>query len=107
MIVNNGLREMIDPLQHPDLVELAHRMRHQLDSVLQAEQEAAATSMRRRRLLRDRLLDADDRSESVTVTDASGHSWKGSVTGVGVDHFTLDGRTFIVLDQCVSVEFDE
>lgn len=97
---------MNDPQHHPDLVELAHRMRHQLDAVLQAEQDAAATSMRRRRLLRDRLLDADDRAESVTVTDASGRMWTGSVTGVGVDHLTLDGRIFIVLDQCVSVEFE-
>ena len=97
---------MTDPLHHPDLIEIAHRMRHQLDAVLQAEQDAAAASMRRRRLLRDRLLEADDRAEKVSVTDTSGRTWTGSITGVGVDHFTLDGRIFIALEQAVSVEFD-
>lgn len=96
---------MVDPFRHPDLIDLAHRMRRQLDAVLKAEQDAAATSLRRRRILRDRLLDAEDRSERVTVTDVAGGVWTGCVTGVGVDHLTLDDRVYIVLQQCVALEF--
>jgi len=96
---------MSEPFQHPDLVELAEKMRRQLDAVLQAEQEAAAASRLRRRVLRDRLLEAEDRAEAVTVSDTAGRSWSGCVSAVGADHVMLGDRTFILLEHCAVVEF--
>ena len=53
----------MDPLRHPDLIEISRKLRHQLEMVLAAEQEAAAATLRRRRTVRDRPLEAEDRGE--------------------------------------------
>lgn len=95
----------MDPLRHPDLIELSHLLRDQLDAVLNAEQEAAAAARRRRRTLRDRLLEAEDRGETITVGDVAGRQTTGRVTGVGADHVTLDDRFFVRLDHCVQLIF--
>ncbi len=62
----------MDPLRHPDLIEISRRLRLQLSQVLEAEQEAAAITLRRRSTIRDRLLDAEDRNESVLITCVDG-----------------------------------
>ena len=99
----------MDPLRHPDLVELSRKLRRQLDSVLAAEQEAAAATHRRRRTMRDRLLDAEDRFEEVVIHAEASRSWTGRVVAVGADHVVLDltGReVFVALDSCVALEVD-
>lgn len=79
----------MDPLRHPDLIEISRRLRLQLAQVLEAEQEAAAINLRRRRTIRDRLLDAEDRGEAIRVTCADGAQRTGQVGAVGVDHVML------------------
>lgn len=97
----------MDPLRHPDLIELSRKLRRQLDTVLAAEQEAAAATLRRRRTLRDRLLDAEDRTEQVVIHTAGNRSWTGRVAAVGADHIMLevsDREVFITLEECVALE---
>lgn len=86
----------MDPLRHPDLVEISRRLRVQLAEVLEAEQEAAAITLRRRSTIRDRLLDAEDRREVVRVTSLDGRARSGTVTGVGADHIVLEMDTMAV-----------
>jgi len=76
----------MDPFDHPDLVHLGRRLRNRLDDTLDAEQYAARAAARRRRSLRDRLLDAEDRTEQVVVSTTDGHVYRGVVDAVGVDH---------------------
>ena len=96
---------MTEPINHPDLVELAQRMRQQLHAVLRAEQEAAAASRLRRRVVRDRLLEAEDRAEQITVFDVAGGTRSGTVTSVGADHVVLDETTFVLLAHAATIEF--
>jgi predicted protein tyrosine phosphatase len=81
---------MVDPLRHPDLIEISRRLRHQLSQVLEAEQEAAAITLRRRSTIRDRLLDTEDRDETVLITCVDGVDRSGIVVAVGVDHVVLE-----------------
>lgn len=97
----------MDPLRHPDLVALSRKLRRQLDSVLAAEQEAAAATLRRRRTIRDRLLDAEDRVEEVVLHTGGRRAWTGRVVAVGADHVVLaaaDREIFVALDGCIAVE---
>ena len=97
----------MDPLRHPDLVEVSRRLRLQLAEVLQAEQEAAAITLRRRSTIRDRLLDAEDRDEIVRVTSIDGRARTGSVAAVGADHVVLamgNAAMFVPLMHIVVIE---
>jgi hypothetical protein len=97
----------MDPLRHPDLVEISRHLRLQLAQVLEAEQEAAAITLRRRRTIRDRLLDAEDRNEVVEVGCVAGNMRSGKVWAVGVDHVVLElkgRRAYIAIPHIVSVE---
>lgn len=73
---------------HPDLVEIDHHIRHHLERVLRAEQEAANLSRRRRASLRDRLIDFEERSDPVVISQ-SGIEIAGVVDSVGADHVDL------------------
>lgn len=82
----------MDPLRHPDLEQLGRSLRHRLDDTLEAEQFAARASARRRRTLRDRLIEAEDRVEQIVLFCVDGHAYRGTVDAVGVDHVViLDG----------------
>ncbi|MFQ5967148.1 MAG: hypothetical protein ACE5MI_06005 [Acidimicrobiia bacterium] len=81
-----------DPLDHPDLTQLARRMREQLEEVLAAEQAAAAAMARRQLTLRDRLCDLEDLAAEVTVRWASGRTVRGVVSSVGLDYFEIRGQ---------------
>jgi hypothetical protein len=97
----------MDPLGHPDLVRLGRSLRNRLDDTLDAEQAAARAAARRRRTLRDRLLDSEDRREQVVLTTADGHIHRGVVDAVGVDHVVLiDEATerFVATAHIVTVE---
>jgi len=97
----------MDPLRHPDLIEISRRLRHQLAQVLEAEQEAAAITLRRRSTLRDRLLEAEDRDEAIRITCIDGGSRRGNVSAVGVDHVVLEnGETeaYVAIVHIVSIE---
>ena len=98
----------MDPLRHPDLVDISRTLRHQLDAVLDAEQQAARATLRRRRTLRDRLLEAEDRQENVDVTLTNSDSFSGRLIAVGADHLLILGsgtETFALLDQVASCTF--
>lgn len=97
----------MDPLRHPDLIAISRRLRHQLSQVLEAEQEAAAVTLRRRSTIRDRLLDAEDRAETIRVTGIDGTTRTGRVDAVGTDHVVLqlDGHAaYLSLGHIVAVE---
>ncbi|HKZ30347.1 MAG TPA: DUF2642 domain-containing protein [Acidimicrobiia bacterium] len=97
----------MDPLRHPDLIEISRRLRLQLTQVLEAEQEAAAITLRRRSTIRDRLLDAEDRGESVRVTCVDGGTRTGRVGAVGVDHVVLERNSeeaYVTIAHIVVVE---
>ena len=97
----------MDPLRHPDLIEISRRLRLQLAQVLEAEQEAAAITLRRRSTLRDRLLDAEDRGEIVRITCIDGAVRTGPVGAVGIDHVVLEAKgaaTYVALLHIVAIE---
>lgn len=82
-------------------------MRDRLDDTLDAEQQAARAAALRRRSLRDRLLEAEDRVEAIVVSTSDGHFYRGVVDAVGVDHIVLvDGDTerLITIAHVVAME---
>lgn len=98
----------MDPLRHPDLVEISHTLRRQLDAVLVAEQQAARATLRRRRTIRDRILEAEDRSEAIDITLTTGKTFSGHVVAVGADHILitdLQTETYVDLNHVVSCAF--
>lgn len=83
-------------------------MQQRLDRILETEQEAAAALVRRTTTFRERLLDAEDGLETVTVTMASGTTVQGVLEAVCPDHLEVRGlhRTaLVVLEQVAVVEF--
>lgn len=95
------------PFSHPDLEQLGRTLRVRLDETLDAEQSAARSAALRRRTLRDRLIESEDRVESVVLGGSDGHVYRGIVSSVGVDHVVLSdsGREiFISLVHVVSME---
>lgn len=97
----------MEPSGHPDLVRLGRSLRDRMDGTLEAEMEAARSSARRRRSLRDLLLLAEDAGAEVRLTAADGLSHAGRVAAVGSDHVEIaSGRTrrIVALAQVVSVE---
>ena len=96
----------MDPFQHPDLERLGMRLQQQLDEVLEAEQYAAYISARRRRTMRDQLIEWEDREQRVVAITAS-NRYRGCLDAVGADYVVvaLDGGTVAIpLDQLVAVE---
>lgn len=85
----------MDPFRHPDLESLGRTLRDRLDETLNAEQSAARSAARRRRTLRDSLLESEDRAETLVMSAVDGHTYRGVVDAVGVDHVVLidSGRT--------------
>jgi hypothetical protein len=99
--------EMMDPLRHPDLIEISRRLRLQLAQVLEAEQEAAAITMQRRSTIRDRLLDAEDRGEAVRIICTDGTTRTGMVSAVGIDHVVLEmsgSAVYVGLPHILAIE---
>ncbi len=97
----------MDPLRHPDLEHLSRVLRDRLDDTLETEQAAARAAVRRRRTLRDRLLEAEDRTEQVVLSTSDGHFYRGSVDAVGVDHVViLDGdiERYVAIAHIVALE---
>ncbi len=95
----------MDPLYHPDLVVLDQRLHARFAAVSAAEQEAAAIARRRGMTLRDRLLEAEDRLESVTVHLSDGSRQRGQVQSVGLDHVTI-GKSHLAFGHIVGFEVD-
>ena len=96
----------LDSVTHPDLVALGRVLRDRMDRTLDAEMEAARAAARRRRSLRDRLLDAEDRSAVLTISTVEGVSHRGVVDAVGLDHVDLiqsDASIAIPLQHITSV----
>ena len=98
---------LLEPLGHPDLAALGRNLRRQMDDTLDAEQSAARAAARRRRTLRDLLLDLEDRSDAASIWMADGRCYRGTVQAVGLDHAELvggGGRCIVTLAQVVAVE---
>ncbi len=96
----------MDPFRHPDLESLGRTLRDRLDETLNAEQSAARSAARRRRTLRDSLLEAEDRTDTIVVSAVDGQTYRGVVEAVGVDHVVLcdAGRvTHIAISHVVSM----
>lgn len=64
-------------------------MRDRLEETLDAEQLAAEAAARRRRSLRDHLLEAEDREAVGVVSATDGQLYRGQVRSVGSDHVVL------------------
>ena len=97
----------MDPFSHPDLECLGRAMRGRLDETLDAEQSAARSAALRRRTLRDRLIESEDRAEEVVLSGIDGHVYRGNVSAVGTDHVVLteSGRDrFVALAHIMSME---
>lgn len=98
---------MENPEDHPDLRHLGDALQRRLDRILETEQEAAAALARRTTGFRDRLIDAEDAGEPVTVTTNAGISIEGRLEAVCPDHIELrtTRRTALVMmDQIAVVE---
>ncbi len=94
-------------MQHPDLTDLTRRLRDRLDETLTAEQHAAQAAARRRRSLRDHLLEAEDRQAVGVVSVADGQLYRGLVRSVGTDHVVLidEGASWVIaLDHITAFE---
>jgi hypothetical protein len=90
----------MDPFGHPDLEHLARSLRLRLDETLDAEQAAARAAALRRRSLRDRFIEAEDRCEDIFVTTVDGHVARGIVMAVGLDHAVIaDGSA----ERCIAL----
>jgi hypothetical protein len=95
------------PIDHPDLIDLSRSLREQMDRTLESEMSAARSAARRRRSLRDRLLDAEDAEQRVAVGTVSGEVLRGAVVAVGTDHFDLetsDRRSVVALSTVSWIE---
>lgn len=75
-------------IEHPDLVEIDRHIRAHLNRVLRAEQEAAELARRRAATLRDRLIDLEERADSVVITLVESEV-AGVVDNVGADHVDI------------------
>jgi len=96
-----------EPAHHPDLAELGRSLRARMDRTLDAEMSAARAAARRRRTMRDRLLDAEDASMSVTIRIVDGSMHRGTIEAVGVDHLDLrciDGSRTIAVSAISTLE---
>ncbi len=99
----------MDPLRHPDLIEISRTLRRRWEQVVEAEQAAARAAWWRRRSVRDRLIDAEDREEVAAVLSIDGRTTTGLIQAVGSDHVVVrtEGRLrFVFLHQIVSVAFE-
>lgn len=77
---------------------LGRVLRTRMDQTLDAEMAAARAAVRRRRSLRDRLLEAEDSGAIVTLVVGDGAAHRGSIAAVGVDHIDLvRGHTVITV----------
>ncbi len=97
----------MDPFSHPDLERLGRTLRDRLDETLIAEQSAARAAARRRSSLRDRLLEAEDRRDAIVMSATDGHTYRGVVDAVGLDHVVLAdaGRsTYVAIAHVVSMD---
>ncbi len=77
----------MDPLRHPDLVDVGHGMRAVHDAILAAEQAAAAVLERRRRTLWDLLVEWEDLGAAVALETSLG-PLRGRPS-VGADHVLI------------------
>ena len=96
-----------DPLRHPDLVEMARRLRSQLESVLDAERAAAHVIARRSETMRDRLIFAEDNGDRVVITCCDGTRRVGKLGGVGLDVVVIvapEREQVVAMRHIVSLE---
>lgn len=76
-----------------------------MDRTLDAEMEAARATARRRRSVRDRLLEAEDRSAVLSISTIDGSVHCGVVDAVGSDHVELihAGSSVAIAIQHISI----
>ncbi len=100
----------MDPLRHPDLIDVARSLRSRWEQVVEAEQAAARATWWRKRSVRDRLIDAEDREEVAAISSLDGRTTTGVIHSVGSDCVAVrsGGRVrFVLLHQIVAVSFED
>lgn len=99
----------MDPLRHPDLVEVGRRLRSTFDRAAAADLEAARLAHARARSLRDLLLEWEDLGHRLRVSVGDRELGPMLVLAVGRDHVLLadGGRAVAVpLPAITRVEAD-
>lgn len=76
-------------MDHPDLIEVGHKLRTRMEAVLDAEREAAAVAARRAANLRSVLIDAEDEHREVLVWIEGSTELHGFLRAVGTDHIEI------------------
>lgn len=91
----------MDPLRHPDLIEVGRRLRETFDRAAAAELETIRVALARSRGLRDLLIEWEDEQRLVRVSLPTTTLTPMTIHGVGVDHLLLaDG------DRLLAVPFE-
>jgi hypothetical protein len=98
----------LDPLRHPDLIEIGQRLRDAFDRAATAELEAARVAHMRTRGLRELLMEWEDAGRAVRVSTRSDrHLDAMRIHAVGLDHVVLtagDQRTVVPLEAISVIE---
>ena len=82
----------MDPLRHPDLLEVGRRLRDVFDRAAAAELETIRVAHARTRGLRDLLIEWEDAQRPIRVTVGTERLEPMPIHGVGMDHVLLRGR---------------
>ena len=95
----------MDPLRHPDLVEVGRRLRDAFDRAAAAELETARVAHARTRGLRELLLEWEDAGHRLTVCAGTQTLEATGIHAVGVDHvvLTAHGRHMAIPFEAISV----
>lgn len=89
---------------HPDLIDVARRLRRRFDAVLEAEREAAEVIARRTTSLRERLIEVEDRLAEAVVLTTTGSVFEAMSLTVASDHVELRTRSGSVLVTFEGIE---
>ncbi len=86
---------MFDMINNPDLLKIDETIQTRLDTILEAEQQAAAVAARRGNLLRDRLIELEDCESSAEVVTRNGRA--RGLLSIAADHIAIESESGISL----------
>ena len=86
----------MDPLRHPDLIEVGRRLRDTFDRAAAAELETIRVAHARARGLRELLIEWEDEGRRVQVAVGAATLEPMTIHGVGIDHLLLRAGDRIV-----------
>ncbi|NND84463.1 MAG: hypothetical protein HKN46_04880 [Acidimicrobiia bacterium] len=97
----------MDPLRHPDLIEVGRRLRDAFDRAAAADLETARVAHARARGLRELLIEWEDAGQRVRVTAGPADTPPMTIEAVGFDHVVLAAagrRLAVPFDAITTVE---